>query len=418
MKKSRKLYLFLFFPQISSFVLCGYLIFFARSLPPEWKLGIFLLGFLTFFIFQIFFLRFIESRLTRQTQAIRKIAEGKIGFFMDTENELDQELSEKINDLLSMLNGIVGSYKSYVNKLSDFSQDLNSNSIVLARTTQNTASASEEITASMEEVDASMNLIADMIQNQHKTLAELIHSVKNMTNHLDSISGQMSNIRANSEYISQLAETGNRQLSTVRSTMEQVAVSSQEMKKITDVIRGISERINLLSLNAAIEAARAGEEGKGFAVVAQEVSKLAEQTARSIKGISSHIEKSSQDFQVGIRETLSSTEKFTEILANIRGMSKDIESIDLRMQDESKNSAEISRLADSAQRISDEVKLGTRELKTSFGEISKSTVEISTTNQDQASIAADTEEIARELRVMSGNIQNLLEFFQEEEGDV
>jgi methyl-accepting chemotaxis protein len=64
--------------------------------------------------------------------------------------------------------------------------------------------------------------------------------------------------------------------------------SVQDIRSATDLIAGIANQTNLLSLNASIEAARAGEAGKGFAVVAEEIRGLADQSRESadrIRGI-------------------------------------------------------------------------------------------------------------------------------------
>ena len=64
--------------------------------------------------------------------------------------------------------------------------------------------------------------------------------------------------------------------------------SVQAIRAATDLISGIANQTNLLSLNASIEAARAGEMGRGFAVVAEEIRGLADQAKEStnqIRGI-------------------------------------------------------------------------------------------------------------------------------------
>ncbi|MDB5027890.1 MAG: C4-dicarboxylate transporter substrate-binding protein [Candidatus Eremiobacteraeota bacterium] len=93
---------------------------------------------------------------------------------------------------------------------------------------------------------------------------------------------------------------------------------TEKIDGIVDFVREVSERTNLLALNASIEAARAGEHGRGFAVVAGEVRKLAESTrgaTRDMDGLLKEIVKrgaATGAFGASLDEAVAGSERSAE----------------------------------------------------------------------------------------------------------
>jgi methyl-accepting chemotaxis protein len=93
----------------------------------------------------------------------------------------------------------------------------------------------------------------------------------------------------------------NQLLGNFANTVAKLSESASNIRSILKLVEGFSEQTNLLALNAAIEAARAGESGRGFAVVADEVRTLAQKVNTATTEINEHI--------TGMEKLVSHTEK-------------------------------------------------------------------------------------------------------------
>ena len=72
--------------------------------------------------------------------------------------------------------------------------------------------------------------------------------------------------------------------------MKQLEAAFRQVDDIVSRLLGISERTNLLALNASIEATRAGEQGNRFAIIAHEVKELSKNSASATNGIRSQVD--------------------------------------------------------------------------------------------------------------------------------
>jgi methyl-accepting chemotaxis protein len=124
---------------------------------------------------------------------------------------------------------------------------------------------------------------------------------------------------------------------TSASLVGELALQSQDIGKVLDVIRAIAEQTNLLALNAAIEAARAGDAGRGFAVVADEVRALAHRTQLSTKEIETMVSKIRQGTGAAVQSMQHSKEKSAQALLQAHKAGEALEQI----------AREISRISDS-----------------------------------------------------------------------
>jgi len=219
-------------------------------------------------------------------------------------------------------------------KLASSSTELSSISTAFTDTTQTQAASSNEIVSLINQITELINTIARLSNEQLEIFISQRQLIGELYSGISKVNEQADKAMILSGNVSIKAQNGEISLSTMNESMAKVKESSNDMISIIGIINDISDRINLLSLNAAIEAARAGDSGRGFAVVAEEISKLADQTASSTKNIDSLIKVNNEEISLEIQNIKVTTKILTEIIDGVENMKGEVEQIQISTREQ------------------------------------------------------------------------------------
>lgn len=213
-------------------------------------------------------------------------------------------------------------------------QEIKNFSSEFAGMVANNASSFEQMSATVTELSATTAKSAESIRYQYKRIDELGTDSRTLTelNHdITDTAGQLDQRMSTARDLGQRV-TG--AMTELDQSLKQMGQSFGQVRKVVQIMSDIADSTNLLALNAAIEAARAGESGRGFAVVAQEVSRLAESSAKNARTISGIIQESNAHIKAGVGASVQALDMVNEQENNFTEFFKDVAALNERVRNQ------------------------------------------------------------------------------------
>ncbi|MCP4112515.1 MAG: methyl-accepting chemotaxis protein [Desulfobacteraceae bacterium] len=257
--------------------------------------------------------------------------------------------NDEIGTLLTAINHMAAEFKKIALDVKLCCTQLTEASEQMTTNIHTIASAAEQMSASVSSVSG----ITDSMSHNFNAVASGIEQMSASINEVGKNARQGSSLTKDAVEIAEKA--GN--------TMRSLGKAASMIGEVTEVIKKIADKTNLLALNAHIEAASAGEAGKGFTVVANEIKEFAHQSAIAADDIARRISAMQENTEAAV----ASINDVSEIINNINQSS---EIISFALDEQTKSADEIVSNAGQANIRSSEIAVSMDELAKASNEVS------------------------------------------------
>ncbi|MCT8334774.1 methyl-accepting chemotaxis protein [Leptospira sp. 85282-16] len=358
-------------------------------------------------VFVIFIIRSINKPLVTVLSKVNELSSGEADLTKTIpdfgKNEIGK-IAGSINLFLSNLNHIMNQLKISVSNAEKSSFQLKKDAMSVSDNASSLASISEESAASLEELTTSFEFMFEFITNETKNINKITEEMKTIEGSISNIESALLRLSDQSIASTNLANIGNTSVQNTDNAMSEIRSVTKEITGIVDLITEISERTNLLALNASIEAARAGDAGMGFAVVAEEISKLADKTQSSVKNIKRLIDKSNAVVNLGTNHVHETVNALGEIVEQSNRMQSGVNHLKAEMTTQSNSLLNVATELQGLQEMAQTIEFSSREQKKASEDMVNTINTLSGNAQQLANNSEDLNQVSQKIGEIASTI--------------
>lgn len=220
------------------------------------------------------------------------------------------DLTVRFNQMEAM-DGITGGIRNSVNEAVI---SLNEAVDTVKQTAEDVSGVVSDSVRNTSEMKRSNERQAQEITDVETRVAELTRAIGEVTERTLEAARATDSARSASAEGARVVSQTNEKMGMIRANMQDVLKSvknlgetSHEIGDIVGTIEQITDRTQVLAVNASLEAAKAGAAGAGFQIIAGEVNRLAEQSADALRTITALVQRVQGETAVTIRVVEEST---------------------------------------------------------------------------------------------------------------
>jgi methyl-accepting chemotaxis protein len=326
---------------------------------------------------------------------------------------------DEVGEMATQFNLFIGKIRAMVSRVSEHSQRLSEQVQGMTQSTAEVSAMSEDVSTTIQQIARGAEDQATKIAEVHHLMQEMQDSMREVEKKAGEASGAVDKATLTAQAGGKMARGTIERITSLNETIlknsegiHRLGGKSKEIGRVVEIISGISEQTNLLSLNAAIEAARAGEQGKGFAVVADEIRSLADRVGKATEEIGFLIQEIQDETQVAVNSMEKSANEIQVSRDGIKKMEKSLDEIVEVIENVVTFTKSISDLTALQTQRYGKIVHSIQDINAVSEESAASTEEVSASTEEQTASMEQVTATFKELSAMAEELRQMVEHFK------